>query len=493
MANQVSEVTLEGHKATVFSIAQFESQGLIVSTSDDKTVKSWKIEQATEHRTLLINHDLAVTDIAPLDDGRMIMTGFDRTVIVSRIADGRILAKRWFPHSVTCVGVVNSSTALVGDFVGTVYKLRITNDKIKILNTIEDAHKDGEISSIHVHSNRFSTTVDHGDKTARLWDLETCTLIHTFDDYKGSLMSAVFDDDYFVSASYDDDAIFVYNAQTFSLITTIRLHAQSIECVRLFKDTNILIAGGGERILALFSLPSGECIAKFDTFMWIRKICVLPSGKVAICGEQPCNIKIFDIPQLSEPINNSSNLRNKRNTTTTTTTTHCENDDIESTAVKLFREAAAANEGGNLLTIDDATQVLNNVFDGEKQIDAQEFERIFMQVSDELQVCETSFLRILNELNKGDQELQQYYATQFKKYVNKRDSVSVHFAIRILRESHKLVGRQNFPQNQIRELEQDNAALRELMTKFDVEGNASLNCDNFVAAALSILHGIEEH
>ncbi len=492
---KISQITLEGHEEAVIAIDEIESRGILVSSSHDKTVKAWSLDEATYRNTIRTIDGGNTGHVAALDDTNLLITGFDWVVRVVRVTDNRSLAERNMPHPISASAVISPSVALVGDHEGNLLKLKFENDKIHIVQQVEEAHKEnGQVSSIHVHGNKFSTTICEGDKTVKLWDTETLSLIHTFEGYKESTSDCTFNDTYLVVAAFEDDAIFVYNVETYELITTIRQYTHSIERVCLVEDTDILIAGGGERVLALYSLPSGDCIAKYYVGIWIRAITVLSSGKVAVGGEDLFSIKILDIPELR----NSKAPKEKVNPCSLTVSTvpngqmkDQEHENANSQALKLFREAVE-KEVGTFLTIDDATDVLNTlVADESKKIDAAEFERVFLEVSDDIQVTESAFLQVLRKVNNPHVDLEVFYSTIFKKYINKRNVVSISYGIRVLRECFKNAKDRNLAVNQDQQLA-DDASLRESMAKFDQEGNGNLNCDDFIAAALSIIHGIEK-
>ncbi len=487
-----SQVTLEGHADHVYAIAEIESRGIIVSTSRDNTLKAWSLDDATCRDTINTIEGPFPGRVAALDDTNLLVTGFDLCVRIVRVTDGRELAGRHFAHPISSCAVISPTVAVVGDLNGNLFKLKFEDDKIRILQEVEEAHKEyGEVSSIHVHGNKFSTTIEEGDKTVKLWDTETLSLIHTFEGYKETTSDCTFNDTYLVVAAFEDDAIFVHNVETYELITTIRGYTHSIECVCLVEDTDILIAGGGERVLALYSLPSGDCIAKYDVGIWIRAITLLSSGKVAVGGEMPnTDIKILDIPELrnskaSEEKVNASLLR--VSTVPNGQMKEQEHENVNSYALKLYREAVERG-GRTFLTIDDATDVLNTlVIDKSKKIDAAEFERVFLEVSDDIHVTESAFLQVLRKMNHPHVDFEVFYSTIFKKYINKRDVVSISYAIRVLRECFKNAKDQNLIVNPDQKLAND-ASLRESMAKFDQEGNGNLNCDSFVAAALTIIH-----
>src|SRR5919199_1147226 len=83
--------TLTGHKNLIYSVAFSPNGEVVASSSDDKTVKLWRMKDGQEIRTL-IGHSNSVYAAAFSPDGEIIAScSWDKTIKIWRVKDGKLL------------------------------------------------------------------------------------------------------------------------------------------------------------------------------------------------------------------------------------------------------------------------------------------------------------------------------------------------------------------------------------------------------------------
>ena len=109
-------ITLRGHTSTVKSLVYHES-GILVSGSDDMTIKLWNTTSGEVLRTLT-GHTSSVYSVALDKNGVLASASYDKTVKLWDMAGGQVM-KTLVGHNngVTCVSFDKLSGVLAsGDF-----------------------------------------------------------------------------------------------------------------------------------------------------------------------------------------------------------------------------------------------------------------------------------------------------------------------------------------------------------------------------------------
>lgn len=468
--------------------------GIIVTASDDTTLKTWTMDKPGCTQTFHCHDDTAV-DIAQFGEQHIITVSRDKSAKVVRVSDGKVEASVDSLHELLSCISVSDKIAIVGDEAGNLFKVEWVGSELKEVDNVDKAHS-GEIWNMYKKGDAFITCSEDG--TIKIWDSDSMTELHSIDVQDGKpVYSVVYDDNYIVTATLDG-TIFVYDAQTYGVLSTIRTHTRAVQCVRIIKNKSIIVSGGVDRCIALHSLPRGELIAKQNVQMAIHSISVLSSCKIAIAGARPNQLKIVDIeemlkskqiikPTSSQAVSNKQNIipspqklsRTKR----------------EFVALVQFKKAAERG-GKEVLLMNEATEALNTALEAvdiDRKLSIDEFESIFLEITNELEVSEQSFLQVFKRIiSNFDSEVKKRYATEyentFNKFVKDREATSIPYATRVLQRvyaelkskgilKHKSLGQEEFS--------------TELMSTIRRHGSGKVNQHHFVEAALSILHGVE--
>ena len=156
-------------------------------------------------------------------------------------------------------------------------------------------------------------------------------------------------------------------------------------------------------------------------------------------------------------------------------------------------KAIAKGKGTKELKIVDAVEALNAAFKHlgiPKEVAADELERTFVDASEELHVSEDDFYKVFCTISADSKSIDRdriahEYAEIFDKNMQGRETAGIEFATRLLRHAVKELLKRGF----IGDQSLSNVDITEdKMAEFDTSGYESFNKDEFVEAALSIVH-----
>lgn len=283
--------TLEGHAAVVTSVAVHPVFCVVVSGSEDGTIKVWDHESGDYIRTLK-GHTNTVTNLAFTPKG---------THLASSSTDLSI--KLWDFNTYTCVRTLRGHDHTISAVQFIPADLEVSSaDTMSSTTTGLDAGKAG-------CSNLLSASRDH---TVKLWHVESGFCDHTFTNHSDWVRClAVRQCDGGLWASSGNDAtIFVYDKNKKN-VAELRGHEHVVESIAFiieesfpkkppkkhveqFKD--MLASGGRDRSVRLWKISTAECLHIFTAHEnWVRDVIIHPNGNYILsCGDDR-SIRVFDI------------------------------------------------------------------------------------------------------------------------------------------------------------------------------------------------------
>ncbi len=484
--------TFRGHKNVINAVMEIPKTNTIVTASDDTTMKAWSVEQCRCEKTFNCHDDTAV-DMAQLDEHHLLTVSRDKAAKVLRVSDGEVLASVKSLHELLSCVSLTDTVGVVGDEAGNLYKIEWKGSELKEVDSVDEAHS-GEIWNMYANGDTIATCSQDG--TVKIWNSEHMTLIHTIQSKSGkAVYSVVYDDNYIVTASREGK-IFVYDAHSYAEVSMIQTHHRAVESVRIIHDSSIIVSGGEDKFIALHSLPSGDFIAKHDLQMNIHSISILSSGKIAVGGGKPNLLKIVDIDGLLKgknilPVVTSAST-NSENNVQSSLSRGSKRDFV----ARLQFNKLATSRGKEMLLINEATEAMNLALAEvavHKKVTMDEFEKLFLETSNDLEISEQSFLQVFKTIiSKFDVEIKKEYEGEYKntfnKFVKDRDATSIPYATRVLQRAYAEMREKGKLHD--RALQKEELATA-LMSAIGMHGSGKVNQEQFVEAALSVLHGVE--
>eukprot|EP00535_Pseudo-nitzschia_heimii_P005818 CAMPEP_0197175322 /NCGR_PEP_ID=MMETSP1423-20130617/1573_1 /TAXON_ID=476441 /ORGANISM="Pseudo-nitzschia heimii, Strain UNC1101" /LENGTH=440 /DNA_ID=CAMNT_0042624445 /DNA_START=274 /DNA_END=1596 /DNA_ORIENTATION=+ len=287
--------TLAGHSAPVTCLKVHPVFTVVVSGSEDGSIKVWDNESG-EYMRSLKGHTNTVNSLAFTPTGNYLAS-----------CSNDLSIKLWDFTTYNCVRTLRGHDHTISSIVF-----------LPLQNIIPSASEDSSTGMDVAAANAKHLLSASRDHTVKLWDMETGFCDHTFTDHTDWVRTlAVRAHDGAVWASAGNDPVInVYdaNVNTRQKICELRGHEHVIESLSFVieqsfskdragsnakhKETcrDYLASGSRDRTVRLWSLASASCLAVFSAHEnWVKQVVIHPSGNYLISGGDDRTIRVFDI------------------------------------------------------------------------------------------------------------------------------------------------------------------------------------------------------
>ena len=134
-----------------------------------------------------------------------------------------------------------------------------------------------------------------GDRTAKIWDLNTGTLLHTLVGHTSLIGSVAVAGDKVVTGSYDNTAK-IWDLNTGTLLHTLAGHTGAIYSVAITGDK--VVTGSSDNTAKIWNLNTGELLRTLAGHTgWVGSIAV--AGNKVVTGSQDGTAKIWSLTPLA--------------------------------------------------------------------------------------------------------------------------------------------------------------------------------------------------
>ncbi len=134
------------------------------------------------------------------------------------------------------------------------------------------------------------------DKTIKLWELATGTVIHTLQDHlKGVFALAVSADGKLLASGSWDELIKLWNLETGTLIENLTQHQASVRSLAISPDSKTLVSGSFDQTIVLWSLPDGTVTKIITDTEPIAAIALSADGQFVASTGDNGTIKIWSL------------------------------------------------------------------------------------------------------------------------------------------------------------------------------------------------------
>ncbi len=266
--------TLEGHSFSVNGCAFSPDGQLIISASDDCTLKVWDARTGEMLRSL-VGHSAYVNGCAFSPDGQLIVSASDDCTL--KVWDARTgeLLRSLVGHSSTVNGCAFSPD-------GQLIVSASWNSTLKVW----DARTGQMLRSLVGHSyivNGCAFSPDgqlivsaSRDSTLKVWDARTGEMLRSLVGHSSSVMGCAFSPDgqLIVSAS-DDSTLKVWDARTGELLRTLEGHSSYVSGCAFSPDGQLIVSASYDRTLKVWDARTGQTLATFfaDGLMYCCAVC----------------------------------------------------------------------------------------------------------------------------------------------------------------------------------------------------------------------------
>ncbi len=270
---------LSGHHQRIQALAIGPNGYLLISGSQDKTLRVWNLKTGQFlHR--LMGHDAAICSIAISPNGRKLVSGsLDRTLISWNL-DKRAIADRFFSHS----GSPYSHRC------GAVYSVAYSPDGAMIASGSED-------HSIKVWNQR------NGELLSRYCEhLEAVLSVQFIDhsriNHPGVNANSHSGRNYLFASSSSDGTIKIWQFGQLKSLQTLTGHLDQVSVISLSPTQPLLVSGSADHTVKLWNLNTGELIKTLTKHSdSISSVSISPDGQWLATSSKNGTIYLWDISQ----------------------------------------------------------------------------------------------------------------------------------------------------------------------------------------------------
>lgn len=305
--------TLKGHTAAINSLAT--KNNIIVSASDDRTVKLWHLETGKEIFSFFESSEVNSVSI----NDQIIVAVNQKRNITSWNLENKSLNNIFFRTSYDsiAIGLDNHDC-----HEGLIYSLVLSNDgktlfssgadkTIRVWNTATGqlkstlkGHTDSVLALAITPSDRFLIS-GGADKTIRIWNLTAPfsqpQIIASHDNWVTTL-AVTPNEKYLVSGS-TDSTIKLWDISTQKPVYTITGHESSVWSVAISPDGKTLASGSADKTVKLWDLATGNLLQTIKAF---TPVIFSDNGKYLITGNSKNQINIWQRLSVNNQVINDS-------------------------------------------------------------------------------------------------------------------------------------------------------------------------------------------
>ncbi len=190
-----------------------------------------------------------------------------------------------------------------------IVKVEIVKGKILFEETITLTGHSGSVNSVSFSPDSKYLASGSGDKTIKIWEVESWKEIRTLKGHFYSIYSLSFSPDgKFLASGSRDRTVKIWEVGTWKLIETLTEHSGSVSSVSFSPDGRLLASGSWDKTIKIMKVGSWSLIRTltedlkhiFLNYIYILKDLVIsvsfsPDGKYLACGTSLGKIKIWEV------------------------------------------------------------------------------------------------------------------------------------------------------------------------------------------------------
>jgi len=135
------------------------------------------------------------------------------------------------------------------------------------------------------------------DNTLRLWNLETGAVLRTFEGHTDRVSAvAVTPDGRQVVSASKDETLRIWDMEKGILLRTLAGHTHWVEAVAVTPDGHRAVSGSLDGTLKVWNLDTGALLHTLEGHSWgIQAVAVTPDGHRAVSGSSDCTVRVWDL------------------------------------------------------------------------------------------------------------------------------------------------------------------------------------------------------
>jgi WD40 repeat protein len=156
-----------------------------------------------------------------------------------------------------------------------------------------------EVWSVAISANGQTLVSGSGDRTIKMWNVNTGQLLHTFQGHSARVFStAISPDEKILVSGSGDGIIKVWNLRTRQLLRTLTGHSKEVWSVAISANGQTLVSGSADKTVKIWDLNTGQLLHTLTgNAGYVLSVLVSPDGKTLIHGscQEDNSIKVWDL------------------------------------------------------------------------------------------------------------------------------------------------------------------------------------------------------
>jgi small GTP-binding protein len=243
---------LKGHDKDVTSVAISTDGKLIVSGSNDKTMRIWETESGKCLRVIK-GYLGRVWGVSISTDNKLIVSGSDdRTIRI------------WETESGNCLRVLKG-------------------------------HSDS-ILSVSISTDGKLIASGSRDRTVRIWETESGNCLRVLKGHSGFVFGVgIPTDNKLIVSGSDDRTVRIWETESGNCLRVLKGHSDSIHGVSISTDGKLIVSGSRDRTVRIWETESGNCLRVLEGHSgWVLRVSISTDGKLIVSGSRDRTVRIWE-------------------------------------------------------------------------------------------------------------------------------------------------------------------------------------------------------